>query len=202
MSCDEMAIHNNDVVTNGEATCEDTIEHTPSSKTIVVQLHICYDSKDKDITNDIVKSITLTPDINCKKFKKLLMSTFNLKDTSLVLKLRNMRGSVIPMSYTIHENLNVRPYTLEVCERYQNVKPFERTVSLPTYEEVLTRKLQSIDNRLVKLENHVPQLPARQQQKIIEEIEDLNDRMNVLDRKLCEADGTQWQGMFKRNPLW
>lgn len=196
----------NEFLDNGVSEEEvngETEDEIPANKVVYIQLRYCFDDKAEiKASEGIIKGITLTPDVTCKMVRKQLLSEFNIQDSSLVLKLRNQRESIIPLSYSIPENTYTKPYILEICNRYQNVTPFERTVSVPTYEQVLKRKLRSINSRISKLENFAPTLPDKQAVKIDEEIRDINEKMNVLDRKLKDADETQWQGMFKRNPLW
>ena len=159
-------------------------------------------SRDEEELDDNIKWISVTKDQNGKQLRRKLMELFDLQDDTLVLKLRNNRGSVIPISGDLQANTQKRPYILEVCHRYQNYKPVPRTASIPTYEEVLKRKLQNINNRLNKVEDFIPQLPQKQSKRIEEEIKELNDKMNVLDRRINDADKSQWKGMFQRNPLW
>ncbi|XP_066920885.1 uncharacterized protein [Clytia hemisphaerica] len=119
-----------------------------------------------------------------------------------IKKLRNSNKSLVPFSNTIKPNTADNPYILEVFYQYQTVTPLPRTVSVATYEQLLKRKMNSTSNRLAKLEDFIPDLPKKQEIKINEEIKDLNDKMNILERKLNDADSTHWQGMFERVPLW
>ena len=35
-----------------------------------------------------------------------------------------------------------------------------------------------------------------------QEMNDLDKKLGFLNKRLHEADGTQWKGMFKKNPMW
>jgi len=157
-----------------------------------------------DDTQDLVQDLTevkVQSHLTGKQIKKHVYSLFNIK-REYVLKLRNENNSVVPFSSTITGNSPEEPYTLEVCYPYCTVTPLPRTVSNATYEQLLKRKMNSTNNRMVKLEDFMPDLPKKQETKINEEIKDLNDKMNILERKLNDADSTNWQGMFDRVPLW
>lgn len=119
-----------------------------------------------------------------------------------VLKLRNGRGSFIPLSRRTPENTVTSPYTLEVCKRHSSVKPTPRQVGLPTYNETYKRKLLLFGKRISKLEDTVPKLSRLRDAKLSAEMKHLEERLSFLNSKLKEADSRQWKGMFTKHPLW
>ena len=36
----------------------------------------------------------------------------------------------------------------------------------------------------------------------LQEVEDLNNKLMFLNKRLAEAEQSHWEGMFKRPPLW
>lgn len=181
---------------------DNEIEETKNTnKTVHILLKSHLSDEDtQDLTQDLTE-VTIQNELSGKQIKKLVYSLFNIKREN-VLKLRNKNNSVIPFSNTIAENTPTEPYTLEVCYSFQTVTALPRTVSNATYEQLLKRKMNNTNSRMSKLEEFLPDLPKKQETKINEEIKDLNDKMNILERKLNDADTTNWQGMFDRVPLW
>jgi len=119
-----------------------------------------------------------------------------------VLKLRNGRGSLVPLSRSMPTNTITSPYSLEVCEKFSSVKPDQKQIKIPTYSETVNRKIENFTKRLEKLEGTVPDLPDRRKAKLDAEMRDLERRLNFLDSKLKEAESHRWKGMFKKQPLW
>ncbi|XP_020617524.1 uncharacterized protein LOC110055475, partial [Orbicella faveolata] len=119
-----------------------------------------------------------------------------------VLKLRNARGSLIPLSRRTPENTVTSPYILEVCERHSSVKPIPRRVDVACYNETYQRKLEMFTKRISKLEDTVPKLSLLRDAKLSAEMKDLEVRLQFLHSKLKEADSRQWKGMFTKHPLW
>ncbi|XP_066920886.1 uncharacterized protein [Clytia hemisphaerica] len=177
------------------------VSTTSNDEIIHVLLKSFLSDKDtKDLRKEI-KEVKIEKKLTGKQIKKNIYLLFNIK-REFVIKLRNSNKSLVPFSNTIKPNTADNPYILEVFYQYQTVTPLPRTVSVATYEQLLKRKMNSTSNRLAKLEDFIPDLPKKQEIKINEEIKDLNDKMNILERKLNDADSTHWQGMFERVPLW
>lgn len=119
-----------------------------------------------------------------------------------VLKLRNGRGSLIPLSRRTPENTVTSPYILEVCRRYSSVKPSPRRIDVPSYNETYQRKLTIFTKRISRLEETLPQLSLLRDAKLSAEVKTLEQRLMFLNSKLQEADSRQWKGMFTKHPLW
>lgn len=194
----------NDIIDN-KVVIEDDFENDTLTDLeewpIFVQLKSFLSETDSQKLQKDLTEIKISENISGKMIKKKMYLIFNV-NREYVLKLRNKNNSIIPFSNTIQENTPSIPYVLEVTYQYQNVTPLPRTISVPTYEQVLRRKLTNTNNRMLRLEDFIPELPVKQKVKIEEEIKDSNDKMNILERKINAADSTQWQGMFKRVPLW
>ncbi|XP_068703373.1 uncharacterized protein [Montipora capricornis] len=118
-----------------------------------------------------------------------------------ILKLRNGRGSLIPLSRRTPENTVTSPYILEVCERHSSVNPTPRKV-FPSYNEAYQRKLKLFSKRISKLEDTMPKLSNLRDARVSAAVKDLEERLRFLNSKLEEADSRQWKGMFTKHPLW
>ncbi|KAM7426010.1 hypothetical protein ABFA07_011551 [Porites harrisoni] len=126
----------------------------------------------------------------------------SVKEKGNVLKLRNGRGSLIPLSRRTPENTVTSPYVLEVCKRHSSVKPSPRRADVPSYNETYKRKLQLFGKRISKLEETIPKLSHLRDAKLSSEMKHLEQRLSFLNSKLQEAESRQWKGMFTKHPLW
>jgi len=149
-----------------------------------------------------LKEFTIIQDITTKAIKATLLELFNISQENQVVKMRNHRGCLIPISNNLPANAPKKAYVLEVCRLYNAVTPRPRTVSLPTYQQLLRRRLHNIDERLLKLEQTVPRLPTMRKEALLKDIKDLSMKMEFLNQKIQVVDDFQWKGMFERNPLW
>ncbi|XP_064411410.1 uncharacterized protein SI:ZFOS-1056E6.1 [Latimeria chalumnae] len=94
------------------------------------------------------------------------------------------------------------PYILEVVKTFQHVVPKTRTVAMTVINKSLKNRLQSITKRIERLEELVPEIKLRHQEKINQEMELLNQKLKFLNQRMQMADSHSWKGMFKRPPLW
>ncbi|XP_033636037.1 uncharacterized protein LOC117297022 [Asterias rubens] len=147
-------------------------------------------------------SIQLTQNASSGEVQHAVRKALELQGENLVLKLRNSRGSLIPVNSHIVPNSKFMPYTLEVVQRYQNVKPMPRSVKLNGFSDVTRVRLQKIIKRIEQLEENVPELRNRREDKITKEMDYLNEKMRFLNKRMQEAESLKWKGMFKRHPLW
>ncbi|XP_038079415.1 uncharacterized protein LOC119746510 [Patiria miniata] len=146
--------------------------------------------------------ILLPQNVCCTEVQRAIRNKLQIKEDTLVLKLRNSRGSLIPINSHVTSNSKFMPYTLEVVQRYQHVKPLPRTVKLNGFSEVTKVRLQKIMRRIQQLEQTVPELRNRREDKITQEMEELNEKMRFLNKRMQDAEGHKWKGMFKKHPLW
>ncbi|XP_065058057.1 uncharacterized protein LOC135685893 [Rhopilema esculentum] len=159
--------------------------------------------KDKEQTDSFdLKEIVIKKDMTSKAIKATLLEEFDISQEHQVVKLRNSRDNLIPINDLLTANSPKKAYTLEVCKMYNAITPRPRTVSLPTYQQLLRKRLQNIDSRLLKLEQTVPRLPEIRVGIIEKEMTDLTLKMDFLNQKIQAAESYQWKGMFQRNPLW
>ncbi|XP_071479204.1 uncharacterized protein [Diadema antillarum] len=155
-----------------------------------------------DASKSVPRCVILPQDSSTAEVQEIFRSSLALQDENLVLKLRNNRGSLIPMNIHIIPNSKFQPYILEVTKRYQNIKPLKRTVKINGYNEIIKQRLQQIVKRIDKLEEAVPEMKTTREAKITKGVEELNVKMNFLNQRMHEAESSKWQGMFKKHPLW
>ncbi|KAK7108682.1 uncharacterized protein [Littorina saxatilis] len=132
------------------------------------------------------------------KVRKLL----GLKNTGYVLQLRNDRRSLVPLNGKLHKNTRETPYSLDVLLEHQRVKPQARSVKADTYSSTIINQTQIFLSRISNLENSIPELKVKREEKIKREIRELEDKLNFLQKRFNEADQTEWTGIIKKSPLW
>merc|ERR1712038_100089 len=146
-------------------------------------------------------SIYISADWDGAQTKAALYIRLNV-DRSFILKLRNSRKSLIPINGKLSANSRLTPYDLEVLYPHQNVKPTPgRRQSI--HEEDCLRQIENrLATRLDQLEQHWPECQTKRANKINEDIHDLQNRLDFMSKRFSTEEGAQWQGMFKRQPLW
>ncbi|CAG2203114.1 unnamed protein product [Mytilus edulis] len=117
-----------------------------------------------------------------EEVNRKLRETFHIDDLDLVLKLRNHRKSLIPI----------------------NITPKRRTIESVAQKETVSikKKYMELVNRIQKLEASLPELDKKRHNRIIVEVESLEQKLDFLSKRLNETDQVKWKGMFKKNPLW
>ncbi|XP_033112685.1 uncharacterized protein LOC117113462 isoform X2 [Anneissia japonica] len=134
--------------------------------------------------------------------KRAFRKASNVDNEQLIIKLRNKRGSVIPINGFVAPNTKHMPYEVQVVRRHQHVKPKPRSVKLPGYNVALKDRLENMTKRIEALECYLPELRNKRQDKIDKEVTEINEKMKFLNKRMSEAERLQWKGMFKRHPLW
>ncbi|XP_078678859.1 uncharacterized protein LOC144914634 [Branchiostoma floridae x Branchiostoma belcheri] len=146
--------------------------------------------------------VFIPKDADSHVVRTILRENFELNQPDLVIKLRNNRGSLIPINREIPPNSKHRPYALEVCRRYQHVSAEPRSVVMPSYYHTIRARLQQLGGRIDRLEHIAPELRIRRTARLEAEMDELDQKLRFLNTRLQEAERYQWQGMFKRHPLW
>ncbi|XP_071956626.1 uncharacterized protein [Antedon mediterranea] len=139
---------------------------------------------------------------SCTEVQNAFRKACNVDNQHLIIKLRNKRGSLIPINGFVTPNTKHMPYEVQVVRRYQHVKPKPRSVKLPDYNEALKERMENMVKRIEALESCAPELRNKRQDKIDKEVNELNEKMKFLNKRMSEAEQVQWKGMFKRHPLW
>ncbi|XP_050392986.2 uncharacterized protein LOC126811423 [Patella vulgata] len=149
-----------------------------------------------------VKNIEVNEDDIGEEIRQKIRSDLGLDDQGLIIKVRNERGSLIPINKRLESNSQENPYKLEIVRRHQNIAPLSRSVKLESYNETMKLKLVDIITRIEKLESSCPQLQSKRDEKVHAELEDIDRKLNFLNKRIAEADDANWTGMFRKNPLW
>ncbi|KAK3097212.1 hypothetical protein FSP39_007542 [Pinctada imbricata] len=160
------------------------------------------DLEDEVLAKGKIACVEIHEDDGIKEVKSRLCQCFHLNDTDLVFKLRNHRGSLIPIKGSIPSNSKSVPYQLEILRFHQNITPKPRSVKLASHMQAAMKKLQELMTRTDSLESDVPELNQRRLEKIRSEMNDLDKKLGFLNKRLNEADNSHWKGMFKKQPFW
>ncbi|XP_013389911.1 uncharacterized protein LOC106158461 [Lingula anatina] len=173
------------------------------SKKVWIQLRR-FDLEDEEHSQKIDKlnSVYLADDMDSDFVKIVIREAFGLFDTGVVMKLRNHRGSLIPINSALQPNSKSVPYVLEIFRVYQNIKPLPRSIRMPGAHESVRKSLNSILQRIENVENATPELKQKRDAKLAAELEDLDRKLVFLNKRLDEASGVSWKGMFKKHPMW
>ncbi|WAR06936.1 hypothetical protein MAR_016894 [Mya arenaria] len=117
-----------------------------------------------------------------QEIKEEISSTCSLCDLkNVVYKLRNHRGSLVPLTWNLAANSSSRPYLLEIVRVHQNIKPKPRSITIKSVNDTVKEKLTDIMSR---------------------EMKKVEQTLEFLDRRMHDAENVSWKGMFKKNPLW
>ncbi|XP_054588651.1 uncharacterized protein si:zfos-1056e6.1 isoform X3 [Nothobranchius furzeri] len=149
---------------------------------------------------------------------EIITSSFRLNSLNLILKIRNHHGHLIPLNCSIPANSKHTPHVLEVTRVFQHatasedviicscdfvaVRPKSRTVPTTVINKSMKTRLQAIDRRMQKLNDLLPQIKPRHNEKLMQEIESLKQKLTFLYQRMQVADSHSWKGMPSRAPLW
>ncbi|XP_059154587.1 uncharacterized protein LOC131940053 isoform X2 [Physella acuta] len=150
---------------------------------------ISLDVKEDDKVSDVTQALRLK---------------LHLNNTDLILRCRNIRGSIIPLNGKITQipNINTRPLILEVVKHFQSVQPKPNSLELTQYAESLKNKLLDIQERITKVEASMENMQEKRKEKVSQEISKLENTVSFLKKRIEEAETIEWRGMFVKNPLW
>ncbi|KAG5831246.1 phenazine biosynthesis-like domain-containing protein isoform X1 [Anguilla anguilla] len=134
--------------------------------------------------------------------RQTICGSFGLNAAHVILKVRNSRGSLIPLNSSIPANSKHAPYVLEVVKIFQHVVPRPCINDTTVINKSMKTRLQSIVRRIERLEELVPQIKLRRHEKVNQEIKLLSQKLVFLNKRMQMADSHCWSGMFVRPPLW
>ncbi|KAM7406322.1 hypothetical protein PAMP_000706 [Pampus punctatissimus] len=132
---------------------------------------------------------------------QIISTTFGLNSSDVILKIRNHRGCLIPLNSLIPNSKHM-PYVLEVAKISQHVRPKPRTIPMTVINKTMKTRLQTIDRRIQRLEDLLPQIKLRHNEKLSQEIECLNQKLRFLHKRMQVAESHSWKGVLTRAPLW
>ncbi|KAK2158750.1 hypothetical protein LSH36_164g01065 [Paralvinella palmiformis] len=157
------------------------------------------DTEDKKQPN--VTDVYFDTSYTTEEMAKTIRKTVNLDD-GLVLKLRNHRGSLIPINSQIASNAKSVPYTLEVVKHNQHIKPRQRSLKCCRQVDALLVAYNNIKSRTDHIEAAIPNLMNMRREIIINDVREMEKTLTFLEKRLKTAEDTSWQGMFKKCPFW
>ncbi|XP_062851094.1 uncharacterized protein si:zfos-1056e6.1 isoform X2 [Trichomycterus rosablanca] len=136
------------------------------------------------------------------KMTTIVAYSFRLDLAQVTFKLRNSQGFLIPLNDSIAVNSKQMPYVLEVAKYFQHVSARPRNIAMTVINKSLKSRLQNIVRGMEKLEELLPEIKKKQHEKMIKDIELLNQKLQFLHKRMEMAESYCWEGMFKRAPLW
>ncbi|KAF7662402.1 hypothetical protein LDENG_00236400 [Lucifuga dentata] len=141
--------------------------------------------------------------------RQIITSAFGLDASDIIFKIRNHHGRLIPLNSSIPANSKHIPYVLEVAKIFQHVYPKPRTIPMTMISKRMNTRLQTIDRRKHNLSTHIqrledllPHIKLRRNEKLSQEIECLNQKLRFLHKRMQVADSHSWKGVLTRAPLW
>ncbi|CAL8403861.1 unnamed protein product [Boreogadus saida] len=134
--------------------------------------------------------------------KKIVSTAFGLNPDNAILKIRNQNGCLMPLNCSILPNSKHTPYVLEVVKIFQHVCPKPRTIGNNVINKSLKNRLQSIDRKIQRVEDLLPDIKLRHNERLNQEIESLVQKLMFLHKRMQVADSHCWRGVLTRSPLW
>ncbi|KAJ4945657.1 hypothetical protein JOQ06_023338 [Pogonophryne albipinna] len=158
------------------------------------------DNKDDRVV--ALREVSIPPAAEVPTVIQILTTTFRLNSSDVILKVRNHGGCLIPLNSSIPANSKHVPYVLEVSKIFQHVRPAPRTIPMTVMNKSMKTRLQTIDRRIQRLEELLPEIQLRRDEKLSQEIECLNQKLSFLHKRMQVADSRSWKGVLSRAPLW
>uniref|UniRef100_A0A1A8QVF2 Uncharacterized protein n=2 Tax=Nothobranchius pienaari TaxID=704102 RepID=A0A1A8QVF2_9TELE len=158
------------------------------------------DKNDKRVV--ALREVSIPSATQVSMVTEIITSSFRLNSLNLILKIRNHHGHLIPLNCSIPANSKHTPHVLEVTRVFQHVRPKPRTVPMTVINKSMKTRLQAIDRRMQKLNDVLPQIKPRHNEKLMQEIESLKQKLTFLYQRMQVADSHSWKGTLSRAPLW
>ncbi|XP_061558047.1 uncharacterized protein si:zfos-1056e6.1 isoform X1 [Phycodurus eques] len=133
---------------------------------------------------------------------QIIATSFGLNSSDVIFKIRNQQGFLIPLNSSIPANSKQMPYLLEVAKIFQHVRPNPKSTPMTVINKSMKTRLQTVDKRIQRLEERLPQIKLKRNEKLSQEIECLNQKLMFLHKRMQVADSLTWKGMLARPPLW
>ncbi|XP_076595327.1 uncharacterized protein LOC143325852 [Chaetodon auriga] len=149
-----------------------------------------------------LREVSIPPAAEVTAITQIITTTFGLDSSDIIFKMRNHRGRLIPLNSSIPANSKHMPYVLEVAKIFQHVRPKPRTIPMTVINKSMKTRIQTVDKRIQRLEELLPQIKLRHNERLSQEIECLNQKLKFLHKRMQVADSCNWKGMLTRAPLW
>ncbi|XP_056239575.1 uncharacterized protein si:zfos-1056e6.1 [Seriola aureovittata] len=149
-----------------------------------------------------LREVSIPPVADVTVITQIITTNFGLNSSDVIFKIRNHHGCLIPLNSSIPANSKHMPYVLEVAKTFQHVRPKPRTIPMTVINKSMKTRLQTIDRRIQRLEDLLPQIKLRHNEKLGQEIECLNQKLRFLQKRMQVAESHNWKGVLTRAPLW
>ncbi|CAL9701920.1 unnamed protein product [Knipowitschia caucasica] len=174
-------------------------EPAPRPVRVWVALKRLYKNDDRVVA---LREVLIPPKADLATVVEIFSSIFRLDIPNPILKLRNHRGFLIPLNGSVPVNSKHKPYVLEVTDIFQHVTVKARTIPMTVINKNMKTRLHIIDRRIQRLEELLPHVKHRYNDKLTQEVECLTQKLNFLHQRMQIADSHTWKGMLTRAPLW
>ncbi|XP_063047003.1 uncharacterized protein si:zfos-1056e6.1 isoform X2 [Engraulis encrasicolus] len=146
-----------------------------------------------------LREVKISRHAEVETVKQLIIHAFGLT-SHVTLKIRNSKGSLIPLNSSLPGSTKQRPHLLEVAKTFQHVTPKPRVVAV--IHKSLKSRLQSAVRRIERLEELLPQIKLQHLENMNKDIDLLNQKLIFLHKRMKMADSHCWKGKLVRPPLW
>ncbi|XP_058485758.1 uncharacterized protein si:zfos-1056e6.1 [Solea solea] len=179
------------------------MSHSEFDKSRVLKVWIALKRLDKNDDRVVaLREVSIPPAADVTLIRQIIMSTFGMNSSDLIFKIRNQRSCLIPLNSFIPANSKHMPYVLEVSKIFQHVFPRPKIIPTTMINKTMKTRLQHIDARIQRLDDLLPQIDLRRNEKLAQEIECLNQKLGFLQKRMQVADSHSWKGTLTRAPLW
>ncbi|CAH0552855.1 unnamed protein product [Brassicogethes aeneus] len=134
---------------------------------------------------EIEKIVMLNPELDYQTLKKQLQDICNVNPETKVIKLRNCKGVLIPLSFIV-ENLEDYYYVDVNNVSYAEYGSSNVSLLQDAYVDAVKHKVKSIESRIYQAEFLLPQLEWRRQSYMEETINGLSSKVGFLNRRFDE----------------
>ncbi|XP_063733336.1 uncharacterized protein si:zfos-1056e6.1 isoform X2 [Eleginops maclovinus] len=131
-----------------------------------------------------LREVSIPPAAEVPMVIQIITNTFRLNSSDVIFKIRNHGGCLIPLNSSIPANSKHVPYVLEVSKIFQHVRPAPRTIPMTVINKSMKTRLQTIDRRIQRLEELLPEIKLRRDEKLSQEIECLNQKLRFLHKRM------------------
>ncbi|XP_061670979.1 uncharacterized protein si:zfos-1056e6.1 [Syngnathoides biaculeatus] len=149
-----------------------------------------------------LREVSIPHGADMSSIVQIIATSLDLNSSDVVFKIRNQQGYLIPLNGSIAGNSKHMPYLLEVAKIFQHVQPNPKSTPMAVINKSMKTRLQTVDKRIQRLEELLPQIKLKRSEKLSQEIECLNQKLMFLHKRMQAADSLTWKGMLARAPLW
>ncbi|XP_078804034.1 uncharacterized protein LOC144992265 isoform X4 [Oryzias latipes] len=105
-------------------------------------------------------------------------------ESTIIRQIRNRHGRLIPLSSCMGPSSEHTPLVLEATRPFQHVCPKPRTGSTTVITKRMKTRLQAANHRIQRLEELLPEIKLQQNDKRVQEMEGLKQKLKVLGQRM------------------